>query len=103
MKINDKQLKAILIEVIDETLQAVIGESGKEVVYYYLQNSYAIKKENIPENLEAFTEFLNNFFGSGAKVIEKTIMKNLCLKLGIKIKQTEDIKLTQFIKSIRDE
>lgn len=103
LKIDDKQLRAILIEVVDESLKSVIGESGREVVYYYLQSSYAIRRENIPENLEAFTEFINSFFGLGAKIIEKTIIRNLCLKLGIRTKQMEDVKLTQFIKSIRGE
>ncbi|MEM3703345.1 MAG: hypothetical protein QXX79_02840 [Candidatus Bathyarchaeia archaeon] len=98
LTIDDGRLEAVLIETVDEALQAILGESGKEVVYYYLQNAYALRKENIPENLEAFTEFLNRLFGAGAKLIENTILKNLCHKLGIKPEKAENTKLTEFIK-----
>ncbi|MGB9960055.1 MAG: hypothetical protein ACPLKQ_06010 [Candidatus Bathyarchaeales archaeon] len=100
MTTNNKQWDEILLEAVDEALQTVLGESGKEVIYYYFQNSYAIKKEDIPEKPELFIEFLKKLFGVGAELIENTILKNLCQKLGIKPEQAENAKLAEFLRKI---
>ncbi|MEM0007901.1 MAG: hypothetical protein QXR89_06530 [Candidatus Bathyarchaeia archaeon] len=97
---SKKEFNTVLIEAIDEALQTTLGESGKEVVYYYLKSSYALRKEDIPENPELFTEFLNRLFGAGAKIIENAILKNLCLKLGIKYEEAKNAKLADFMREI---
>lgn len=90
----------VLFEAIDEGLKAVVGESGKEAVYYHFQNFHGLEKKGIPGNPEVFIEFLSEFFGLGAKVIENTIFEKLCLKLGIKHEEVENLELTDFIKEI---
>ncbi|MEM3551660.1 MAG: hypothetical protein QXV01_11290 [Candidatus Bathyarchaeia archaeon] len=97
---SKREFNTVLIDVVDEALQTILGESGKEVVYYYLKNSYTLRKEDIPENPELFTEFLNKLFGAGTKIIENTILKNLCLKLGIKYNEAKNAKLTDLLREI---
>ncbi len=72
--------KEALVEAIDEGL-LILGESGRDVVYFHLQHSYGLRKENIPDNPEIFAECLRKIFGLGAQVIEKSIIKVLCSKL----------------------
>jgi hypothetical protein len=74
--------KKALMEAIDEGLR-MLGESGREVIYFRLKQSYALKKEDVPNNPEIFMECLRGIFGSGAEVIERTIIRSLYKKLGM--------------------
>ena len=82
-----KQQKAvafekILMEAVDEGL-LMLGESGRDVVYFRLRHSYALSKEDVPAHPEIFVECLEKIFGSGSRVIEKAIIKSLYSKLGL--------------------
>lgn len=72
-----------LIEAVDEGL-LMLGESGRELVYFRLRHSYALSREDIPFHPEIFDECLRRIFGSGANVIEKAIVRSLSRKLGLK-------------------
>ncbi len=96
----EKEFEAILLEAIDESLKSMLGESGKELVYYQLKNSFGLRKENVPEKPELFSECLYSLFGLGAKIIEATILKKLCIKLKIKYEENKDIKFADYIKGM---
>jgi ABC-type nitrate/sulfonate/bicarbonate transport system substrate-binding protein len=93
-----REFNAVLSEAVDEGLKAVLGETGREVVYYHLQSVYGLRKEGISEHPEILIEFLNKLFGAGAEIIERAILKKLCLKLGIRHETAENIKLINFIR-----
>ena len=98
MAASRSEFNALLFEAVDEGLKAVLGETGKEVVYYHLQSVYGLRKESISEHPETLIEFLNRLFGAGAELIEMVILKKLCLKLGITHETAENIKLIDFIR-----
>lgn len=74
--------KRALMEAIDEGL-LMLGENGREVIYFRLKQSYALKKEDIPGHPEIFVKCLRSIFGAGAEVIERSIIKSLYSKLGM--------------------
>jgi hypothetical protein len=92
-----KDFDKILLEAIDEGLK-VLGESGKHMVFYYLERTYSIRKHDIPKNPEAFVNGLERIFGSGASVLEKMILKCIYSKLGLKDGKIEGQTLTDCIK-----
>lgn len=47
--------KKALVEAVDEGL-LMLGENGREVIYFRLRQSYALKKEDIP----AIQKFLSD-------------------------------------------
>lgn len=77
-----------LTEAVDEGL-LMLGESGRDIVYFRLQHYYALKKEDIPSSPEIFVRCLREVFGSGAEVIEKAVIKSLYKKLGMKYEEKE--------------
>jgi hypothetical protein len=93
-----RRFDAVLSEAIDEGLKAVLGETGKEVVYYNLKSIYGLERESVSKNPEILLESLYRLFGAGAEVIERVILEKLCLKLGIK---PENVKLIDFIRGIK--
>ena len=70
-----------LIEAVDEGLSS-LGDSSKEAIYFHLDKSFNIKKEQIPGKIEAFTAAIENIFGIGANFLEIVIMKQLYAKVG---------------------
>ncbi|MEM2911466.1 MAG: hypothetical protein QXM52_00905 [Candidatus Bathyarchaeia archaeon] len=88
--------KEALMEAVDEGL-LILGESGREVVYFHLQHSYGLKKENISENPEIFMDCLRKIFGLGAQVIEKAIIKILCYKLGIEFAENKNYPFARYL------
>ena len=72
----ENSFKKALLEAVDEGL-LIVGESGRKATYFHLQNSAALKKEEIADKPEIFAEGLWKIFGVGAKVIELSIIENL--------------------------
>ncbi len=71
----------LLLEAVDETLSS-LGDSSKRAIYFYLERNFSIKKQDIPDRIEEFTEAIEKLFGNGAKILEIQIMKHLYENLG---------------------
>ena len=71
-KVNEK-----IIQCTDEGLQ-VFGESAKQVIYFYLEKDFQLKKTEIPENPETFYKAITSLFGEdGARLIEESILQKM--------------------------
>jgi hypothetical protein len=79
-----------LISAIEEGL-CPLGESSKQAIFFHLEKSFDIKKENIPTKLREFKEALEGIFGPGAQIIEKSITKCLQNKLGLQVENTDNV------------
>jgi len=76
-----KSFREILLEVIDEAL-ASLGENVKTSVYFHLEKTYKIRKQDIPSKIDDFSCALEQIFGLGARFLEIMFMKGLYLKIG---------------------
>jgi len=92
--------KKALMEAIDEGL-LMLGESGREVIYFRLKQSYALKKEDVPGHPEIFVRCLREIFGSGAEVIERTIIRSLHKKLGIEFREKKGFGFMEYLSEAR--
>ena len=88
----------VLLAAIEEGLSS-LGDSPRDAIFYHLESSFQLKKENIPSNLTEFTQALERIFGPGAPYIEKAITKSLYGKLGLEF---EDEKAKDLIYSADD-
>ena len=94
----DSGFEQLLLQAIDEGLSS-LGESSKQAIYYHLEKSFAIKKEEIPRRIEPFEGALKKIFGIGADFIETLIMKRLTEKVepSIKWQKPEMLKLSECV------
>ena len=76
-----------------------LGKSSKESILFHLEDSFRIKKQNIPKNLPEFVNALEELFGPGASYLEKTIARRLNEKLGLEF---EDSQSTDFLECVND-
>ncbi|MCJ7762398.1 hypothetical protein MUP38_02945 [Candidatus Bathyarchaeota archaeon] len=81
----ERSFYKILIEAVDEALSS-LGESAKEAIYFHLENTFKIKRCEIPYRIDDFSEALEKIFGMGARHLEILFMKNLHAKVRIDYK-----------------
>ncbi|MGD0645167.1 MAG: hypothetical protein ABSA75_09705 [Candidatus Bathyarchaeia archaeon] len=79
-QLHMKTFEESLLEAIDEGLTS-LGESAKTAIYFHLEKKYGVKKIEIPNRLEDFSDFLEQIFGSGARNLEILIMAKLHEKI----------------------
>ena len=73
---SEAEYDALLLESVDEAL-SMLSDSITKAVYFHLERSFNIKKDEIPCRLGAFTQAVENIFGVGANFVEILIMKKL--------------------------
>jgi len=91
----------VLLEAVDEGL-LVLGENSRKAIYFHLQNMFSLKKEDIPDRPEALVEGLQKIFGTGAKAIEKWILKSLYKKLGAKCEEKKNSQFEDYLNDARE-
>jgi hypothetical protein len=101
-KQTKSQLDTKITEAVDESL-ASFGESVKQVVYFQLENSYHLKKQDIPRRIEEFASAIEAIFGIGARLIEiKVIEKLFANSEGFMyIPKSEDLVFRDYVQNLR--
>jgi ribosomal protein L23 len=83
-----RDFEKLLVEAVDDGL-STLGDSAKQAIYYHLEKSFNVKKEDIPSRITAFTQAIENIFGVGADFVEILIMKKLYEKVDESFKWNE--------------
>ena len=101
MRERGKDFEKIFIEAVDDGLD-VLGESGRQMIFFHLENSHSIKRHEIPKKPEAFAAGLEKIFGAGASVLEKLIVKSLYSKLGLKYEDKKSRPFADYVKDVKE-
>jgi hypothetical protein len=93
-----REFDVLLLEAMDEALSA-LGDSIMLAVYFHVERSFHIKRDEIPCRLGEFTEAVENIFGAGASFIEILIMKKLHEKVDARFmwNEAEEFGLVQYV------
>ena len=75
-KPRENSFETAILDAVDESF-APFGSFGKQVIYLNLENTFKIKKQEIPYKIEEFTNAIEQIFGTGAKLIEIRIIEAL--------------------------
>jgi len=79
--LSKRDFEKLLLEAVDEALCS-LGESAKQAIYFHLEKSFNIKRQEIPNKIVAFSEAIEKILGLGANFVEILIMKRLYEKIG---------------------
>lgn len=101
MEEKHKDFEKLFIEAVDEGLN-VLGESGRQMIFFHLEKSHSIKRHEIPKKPEAFATGLEKIFGAGATVLEKLIVKSLYSKLGLKYEDKEERPFADYVNDVKE-
>ncbi len=94
-------LRKILLEAVEEGLSS-LGDSPKRAIFFHLETSFEISKDNIPANLTDFSKALEKIFGLGAVYLEKLIAKRLYERLGLEFQEAENWNFLEYIDNARE-
>lgn len=78
----------ILLSAIDEALSS-LGENVAVSIYFHLEKTFKIKRLEIPQRINDFSDALEKIFGLGAKTLEILCMKKIHEKIGVACKWPE--------------
>lgn len=97
-----QELERLLIQAVDEGLSS-LGDSSKQAIYFHLDTTFNIKKEQIPQKVEAFVAAIEKIFGIGANFIEILIMRKLDEKIGQEPSSqfSKNITLNEYISALK--
>ncbi len=99
---KSERLEDLLVQAIEETLNQIFREEGASAIYDFLENESQLKREDISSKTEAFSAGLRKLLGSGAPVIEKLILKNLCHQLELKFVQKKGHSFSDYAKELTE-
>jgi len=72
----DPNLNMALLDAVDTGL-LILGENSRKAIYFHLERTFKIKREEIGLRFKEFQEALQDVFGPGAEVINALIAKEL--------------------------
>jgi hypothetical protein len=98
---KEKEFEKLFIEAVDEGLET-LGESGKHMIFFHLDKSYSVKRNEISKKPEAFARGLEKIFGAGASVLERLIVKSLYSKLGLDYEDVESLPFVDSVNHVRE-
>ena len=63
-----------LFKIVDKVLRQIFGETATLFIYEYLEETHSLKREDVPNELELFTEGLEKYLSHfGASVVLRTL------------------------------
>jgi hypothetical protein len=81
---DDNAKLKLLIESIDESLAALLGQAAKDAFYAHLAKRLALETGDIPEWLDDFNKYMQETFGqNAAAAIERNILTRFYYKLDL--------------------
>ena len=99
---KEKDFNKLILETVDEKLKRIFGEVATLVIYGYLENNLSLKREKIAEKIGLFSEGLDKFFGSGAHMLEKTILEDLYSNYGLKYKTKKGYSFVDHVSELKN-
>ena len=88
-----------LFKIVDKVLGQIFGEPATLFIYEYLEEKHSLKREDIPDELELFTEGLEKYLGdSGAAVVLQTLFTDTS---ELKLRKVEEKRFLEQLKEMK--
>jgi hypothetical protein len=82
-RLHKNRYDAQVSNVIDKVLRQVFGEEATLLIYRHLERHYSVEREDIGQKIELFAQGLEDFLRSGAIVVERKILEDICQSSGL--------------------
>jgi hypothetical protein len=90
------EMRKVLLQAVDDGL-SVPGDIVKAAIYDRVEKSYRLKREEIPDQLEAFHRALEDLLGDSTKVVERLISRSLYNRLELPFAPHENWTLLDYV------
>jgi hypothetical protein len=72
LELPQKKAEQAILECLDRGLSS-IGESSRQALYWHVEHTYGVKRDDIPTHPDKFQASLESLFGVGAKILVRSI------------------------------
>ncbi|MEM3000517.1 MAG: hypothetical protein QW674_07780 [Candidatus Bathyarchaeia archaeon] len=102
ISLQEKNYETALAEAIDAAF-APLGSTITQLIYTYIEKTFKIKKQEIPNRPKEFAEAIEQIFGEGAKLIEIRIIKELHKRIRdfVHIPKKRKLEFTEYLIDLR--
>jgi hypothetical protein len=88
-----------LFKTVDKVLKQIFGEPATLFIYKHLEEKHSLKREDIANELEIFTEALEKYLGdSGALVVLSTLFNE---SSELKLRKVEEREFFEQLKELK--
>lgn len=88
-----------LFKTVDKVLKQIFGEPATLFIYKHLEEKHSLKREDIANELEIFTEALEKYLGdSGALVVLSTLFNE---SSELKLRKVEEREFLEQLKELK--
>ena len=84
---SNKKFNNAFLRAVDFAFET-LGKSCKQALYFHLENSFHVRRENVSDKVEDFGEALELIFKDGVIYLKKLVLKKLCEDLGVKFEES---------------
>jgi len=95
--INRSKFNALVLNAIDEGAGILCEAPVQQAFFYHVEKRLKTKREEIPNNLQAFHRVLFDLFDQGAVILERRIARILYDQLGIEFLAHDGWSLMDYI------
>lgn len=100
LQIVDPPFKELFNSAVDKAM-LLLGESGKQATYYYIEKTFEIKRSLWHKHPKQFAEAVEAIFGPGAQLLLRAIVKELYSSLGLKYEEPKKFQFTKLLRKAR--
>jgi len=90
-----------LLEAVDESLLALLGETGAATMYFHIKRVSSLEKSEMPRKLKEFSLAIATIFKDSAPAVEKPILRKLCEKLGMEYESVKDLQFQAALETVK--
>jgi hypothetical protein len=90
-----------LFDLAVDKAMLLLGESGKQATYYYIEKTSGLNRNVWHKNPEGFAEAVEQIFGPGSQLLLKAIIKELYTALGLKFQGTKKFSFAYLIREAK--
>jgi hypothetical protein len=101
-KPRENSFETAMIKAVDQSFSP-FGHSSKQAIYFHLENTFKIKKQEIPCKIEEFVDAIEQIFGAGAKLIEIRIIETLHERIEdfVHLPKKGELVFTEYVANLR--
>jgi hypothetical protein len=86
----------VLLDAVDDAL-LIFGEAVRAAIYDCIEERYQIRREEIPDRLEAFHRALEELLGKNWETVKRLIVENLYSRLDLEFTEQEGWTLADYL------
>ncbi len=95
-----RYLVRAIVDSINDTLNNLFGNAGREVLLHHLRCRHGVKPEDILNNPGLFENCLRDIFGCCADIILYRIIEESSIRIGVTLEGERRIGFVEYIKKI---